>query len=67
MLTSSFFNLAEKGKKDPTLKIDAACGGIRLTFSDNTGSDLQVVLSTKAVKEIIDRGVKAGLVSKEKT
>jgi hypothetical protein len=56
MLSHGFFNLS-LSKKAPVVRIDKEFGGIRLTFSDNAGDELQVVLSPETFVAIMDWGV----------
>jgi hypothetical protein len=56
MRTNGFYNMA-KSKKAPVVRIDKEFGGIRLTFTDNAGDELQVVLSPETFVTIVDWGV----------
>lgn len=58
MLTNGFYNLAEKGKKPPAVKVDAAFGGILLTFADGAGDELQVVLTAETVSDLFEKLMK---------
>jgi hypothetical protein len=52
MLSNAFFNLTES-KKLPVVRIDKEFGGVCVTFTDNAGDELRIVLSPETLAGIV--------------